>query len=211
MRLNSVSGSKQAPDGATTYYADDPGYLCSKLDSVQRCVDDRKDVAASLLREVVFSSPHGSRGRPRLPLTDVSSLPTAKRELWEGKSAIVKRLESLRLTIHERPAQVQPVTAGIPRLGFIVFPEHRRLKARKASGSDAAPHGTIRRLASRSRQLCGIRRRSSGLDQPRALRRYLGVAKARAGPVHLAVKIFVPSLRSARVNSVSPLKRSAPQ
>jgi hypothetical protein len=43
----------------------------------------------------------------------------------------VARLESLRLTVHERPAQVEPVTAGISWLGFVVFPEYRRVKARK--------------------------------------------------------------------------------
>ncbi len=37
----------------------------------------------------------------------------------------------LRLTIHAG-AQPQPVSEGIPFLGFIVFPERRRLKSRKA-------------------------------------------------------------------------------
>jgi hypothetical protein len=36
------------------------------------------------------------------------------------------------LTIHEESAQVVPVTTGIPWLGFVVYPTHRRLKARKA-------------------------------------------------------------------------------
>jgi len=38
---------------------------------------------------------------------------------------------TLRLTIHENQAQPRPVTEGIPFLGFIVFPTHRRLKRRK--------------------------------------------------------------------------------
>ena len=59
-------------------------------------------------------------------------LSDSKQELWEWKSAILTRLESLRLTVHERSAQVLPVSAGIPWLGFVVFPEHRRLKGRKA-------------------------------------------------------------------------------
>ena len=54
-----------------------------------------------------------------------------KEELWEWKAAIVERLERLRLTVHEGSAQVAPVTAGIPWLGFVVYPAHRRLKARK--------------------------------------------------------------------------------
>ena len=43
----------------------------------------------------------------------------------------VERLAGLRLTLHERSAQVVPVTAGIPWLGFVVYPTHRRVKARK--------------------------------------------------------------------------------
>jgi RNA-directed DNA polymerase len=40
-------------------------------------------------------------------------------------------LRTLRLTVHENRAQPRPVTEGIPFLGFIVFPTHRRLKRRK--------------------------------------------------------------------------------
>ncbi len=35
----------------------------------------------------------------------------------------------LRLVIHETHAQVLPVGAGIPRLGFVVYPTHRLVKA----------------------------------------------------------------------------------
>jgi hypothetical protein len=52
-----------------------------------------------------------------------------KRQLWEWKQAVVGRLARLRLTIHPA-AQPRPVTEGIPFLGFIVFPERRRLKRR---------------------------------------------------------------------------------
>ncbi len=54
-----------------------------------------------------------------------------KQTLWEWRSAIVAFLESLRLTIHEAACQPRPVTEGIPFLGFVVFPHHRRLKRRK--------------------------------------------------------------------------------
>lgn len=54
-----------------------------------------------------------------------------KAQLWDWKQAIVKRLQSLRLTIHMESAQVQPVTSGIPWLGFVVYPTHRRVKSRK--------------------------------------------------------------------------------
>jgi hypothetical protein len=35
------------------------------------------------------------------------------------------------LTIHKENAIVRPVKDGIPFLGFVIFPNHRRLKARK--------------------------------------------------------------------------------
>ena len=54
-----------------------------------------------------------------------------KDELWSWHRAIVERLARLRLTIHEH-AQPRLVTEGIPFLGFIVYPQRRRLKARKA-------------------------------------------------------------------------------
>jgi len=53
-----------------------------------------------------------------------------KATLWGWKAALQQRLAGLRLTIHDG-AQPQPVTEGIPFLGFIVFPERRRLKPRK--------------------------------------------------------------------------------
>jgi RNA-directed DNA polymerase len=54
-----------------------------------------------------------------------------KATLWKWKEAIRSRLAGLRLTIHERSTQVTPTATGIPWLGFVVFPDHRRLKARK--------------------------------------------------------------------------------
>ncbi|MDH7485141.1 MAG: reverse transcriptase/maturase family protein [Anaerolineae bacterium] len=54
-----------------------------------------------------------------------------KREMWAWKEATVERLARLRLTIHETRAQVRPVGQGIPFLGFVVFPQQRRLKRRK--------------------------------------------------------------------------------
>jgi hypothetical protein len=47
------------------------------------------------------------------------------------KRAILGRLATLRLTVHEGSAQVIPVQAGIPWLGFVVYPTHRRVKGRK--------------------------------------------------------------------------------
>ena len=54
-----------------------------------------------------------------------------KATLWAWKRRCVERLARLRLTIHEEQAQVQPVGAGIPWLGFVVFPDRLRVKGRK--------------------------------------------------------------------------------
>jgi hypothetical protein len=53
-----------------------------------------------------------------------------KQELWAWKAAIEQRLAALRLTIHPG-AHPRPVSEGCSFLGFIVFPQRRRLKRRK--------------------------------------------------------------------------------
>ena len=53
-----------------------------------------------------------------------------KRQLWNWREQIERRLACLRLTIHPG-AHARPVTEGIPFLGFTVFPDRRRLKRRK--------------------------------------------------------------------------------
>lgn len=73
-----------------------------------------------------------------------------KPTLWRWKQRCMERLARLRLTIHEEQAQVQPVDAGIPWLGFVVFPEHRRVKGRKVRSSG-------RRLARRFEDWCNGR------------------------------------------------------
>ena len=62
-----------------------------------------------------------------------SNLPTSAitARLWTWKRAIVEHLAGLRLTLHEGSAQMAPVAAGIPWLGFLIYPAHRRVKARK--------------------------------------------------------------------------------
>lgn len=54
----------------------------------------------------------------------------SKEALWRAKDAVVERLESLRLTVHPG-AHPKPVEEGIPFLGFVNFPQRRRLKRRK--------------------------------------------------------------------------------
>jgi RNA-directed DNA polymerase len=53
-----------------------------------------------------------------------------KARLWDWHAAVVERLARLRLTLHPG-AHPRPVTEGIPFLGFVVYPERRRLKRRK--------------------------------------------------------------------------------
>jgi RNA-directed DNA polymerase len=55
-----------------------------------------------------------------------------KAQLWQWRDAIIKRLQRLRLVIHEKQAQVTRCQDGIPWLGFVVYPTHRRLKKRNA-------------------------------------------------------------------------------
>jgi hypothetical protein len=62
---------------------------------------------------------------------DFALFSDSKSELWAWKRTIIERLARLRLVIHEEAAQVVPVGCGIPWLGFVVYPTHRRVKARK--------------------------------------------------------------------------------
>lgn len=67
-------------------------------------------------------------------------------DLWEWKQAISERLAMLRLSLHPR-AQVSPTRHGIPWLGFIVYPDHRRVKARNVRNFQ-------RRLRDRWQEYC---------------------------------------------------------
>lgn len=53
-----------------------------------------------------------------------------KRQLRQWYFEVVAFLATLRLTIHRNSAQVVPVRWGIPWLGFVVYPEKRKLKRR---------------------------------------------------------------------------------
>ena len=71
---------------------------------------------------------------------DFALFSDSKEQLWQWKQAIIERLQKFRLVIHESKAQALPVKCGIPWLGFVVYPTHRKLKARKV-------RFTTRRLA----------------------------------------------------------------
>lgn len=62
---------------------------------------------------------------------DFALFSDSKQQLWEWKHAVIERLAQLRLRIHEESAQVMPCEAGIPWLGFVVYPTYKRLKSRK--------------------------------------------------------------------------------
>lgn len=62
---------------------------------------------------------------------DFALFSNSKQQLWEWKKRIRIRLEALRLRFHEHSAQVVPVNSGIPWLGFVVYPQYRRIKQRK--------------------------------------------------------------------------------
>lgn len=61
---------------------------------------------------------------------DFALFSDSKRELHQWKQAIIERLARYRLTLHESRAQVTPVEQGIPWLGFVIFPDHRRIKGK---------------------------------------------------------------------------------
>jgi hypothetical protein len=79
---------------------------------------------------------------------DFACFSDSKQQLYEWKRAIVDFLCGLRLTIHEPQAQVIPCEHGIPWLGFVVYPTHRRVKARNVVKFS-------RRLRERWGEYCG--------------------------------------------------------
>lgn len=63
---------------------------------------------------------------------DFALFADSKKLLHLWKREIVQRLAKMQLRVHESRAQVYPTGQGIPWLGWIVFPTHRRLKRRNA-------------------------------------------------------------------------------
>ena len=53
------------------------------------------------------------------------------RQLYDWRAAMIQKLAELRLTLHAERVLVFPVRTGIPFLGFRLYPDHRRVKARK--------------------------------------------------------------------------------
>lgn len=61
---------------------------------------------------------------------DFALFADSKQQLWQWQEKIVAYLATLRLIIHENSDQVAPTSSGIPWLGFVVYPNHRKLKRR---------------------------------------------------------------------------------
>lgn len=64
---------------------------------------------------------------------DFALFSDSKRQLAAWQRAIVDFLAGLRLTLHGQSAQVFSVEHGIPWLGFVVYPTHRKLKRRNVT------------------------------------------------------------------------------
>ena len=108
---------------------------------------------------------------------DMALFSDSKAELWAWKDAIVQRLAGLRLTVHAETAQVAPVCAGIPWLGFVVYPHSPAGQAAQGGASDTPADPRLRCLARRADQLRGVRCQRAGVDQSCAVCRLLGAAR----------------------------------
>ena len=62
---------------------------------------------------------------------DFALFSNSKSELWTWKKQIKEKLAEYRLHFHDNSAQVAQVKYGIPWLGFVVYPQYRRIKRRK--------------------------------------------------------------------------------
>ncbi|RMF28258.1 MAG: RNA-dependent DNA polymerase [Chloroflexi bacterium] len=110
-----------------------------------------------------------------------------KRVLWEWREAIVERLMRLRLTIHSG-AHPRPVTEGIPFLGFVVYPEQRRLKRRKGIHYRRRFHDLVRRYAEGTVTLAQLTASAMGWANHARYANTTGLRKAVLGDVIVRTK-----------------------
>lgn len=68
-----------------------------------------------------------------------------KSQLRVWRENVIQFLAALRLSLHENSAQARPVKDGVSFLGFIVFPDHRRLKPRNGFAYRRRLKGLARR------------------------------------------------------------------
>lgn len=77
---------------------------------------------------------------------DFALFADSKQQLQHWLTAIGQFLARLRLTIHGESAQVNPAVDGVPWLGFVVYPTHRRLKRRNVVNFWRRLEGNITRF-----------------------------------------------------------------
>ncbi len=70
-----------------------------------------------------------------------------KAQLADWRAALIENLAGLRLGLHANRAQAFPVRAGLPFLGFQVYPDRRRLKRRKGVAFQRRFRQWVQRLA----------------------------------------------------------------
>jgi hypothetical protein len=63
---------------------------------------------------------------------DFALFSNSKAQLREWRAAVIDKLAELRLTVHENEAHIAKTEHGLPWLGFVVYPTHRKLKKRNA-------------------------------------------------------------------------------
>ena len=63
-------------------------------------------------------------------MDDIILLSETKAQLWEWKAAIEEFIARLRLRLHPRKQVVAPARCGIDFLGYVIYPDHVRVRNR---------------------------------------------------------------------------------
>ncbi len=100
-----------------------------------------------------------------------------KTTLWDWKAALVARLAALRLTIHPG-AHPRPVTEGLPFLGFVIYPDRRRLKRRKGVHFRRRFAAQVRRYAAGELPLAALTASAQGWANHTRYANTVGLRKA---------------------------------
>jgi len=119
-----------------------------------------------------------------------------KPTLWRWKRALEERLTRLRLTIHAG-AHPRPVTEGIPFLGFVVYPDRRRLKRRKGIHFRQRLRELLRRYALAEITLDQLTASAQGWANHTRYGNTVGLRKAVLGGVRMGKR---PAIRRTMVS-----------
>ncbi len=109
---------------------------------------------------------------------DFALFSRSKRELYAWKRAIIDKLAELRLTLHPESAQVARTQHGVPWLGFVIYPTHRKLKRATRSTSRAASNAILTCIRRDRSALPNWMPQRAGLDQSCALCGYVGLTRS---------------------------------